>query len=633
MKKDILLTISILVAGKKKEVWKCLDSLKHLRETVSCELIITDTGCSADVRERLEEYADIMLDFEWCDDFSAARNAGLDISRGRWFLYIDDDEWFENTAGIERFFKTGEYKKYANAMYIQRNYIDLDGRRYEDSYVSRMFAINPGVRFLGRIHEYAAPLDGYTASVPDVAHHYGYIFTDRKEELKHIERNKSLLVKMMEAEPCNPRWGMHLAQELYVARDWDGLYKLGEDGIALLREGGDDSSGRKAGISACEAENPRRETGFEWDTLRTNALGTFYASKIISLYMKGDYEGVYNAALSAVEDDENSRTTKAYASFFAAEMSLRYGNQAGLIRHISDYWDNYEWLKKHENDRISQSTTNFVRNYGEPKRFFNAACYAVCAGIAAELDSQEMSASENKTSAQEGSAGKKDGDALIDGRDMAIKYALLMNTDNPRVYLPDGVICVFVYGLERLDDEQVRWALFDKLYKNERLRGNMYDEMIRSEALHPREGGSTIYGYLLGMLEASNRKAARGKDKRDELFLERARSLEALVLKDAKCEGGDEPGVGEELMRFALTNIDYYKYIKEIPGDIPEGSSLPRDVAAAVLIKFVLERAADHPPVEEVFPMIKQIVEIYPILAESLKKWISEYLLNEGGAL
>ena len=43
MSKDILLSILILVSGKKKEVWKCLDSLKSLRKNVPSELILTDT--------------------------------------------------------------------------------------------------------------------------------------------------------------------------------------------------------------------------------------------------------------------------------------------------------------------------------------------------------------------------------------------------------------------------------------------------------------------------------------------------------------------------------------------------------------------------------------------------------------
>ena len=41
-----------------------------------------------------------VVQFTWCDDFSKARNAGLEKARGQWFLYLDDDEWFIDTKEI-----------------------------------------------------------------------------------------------------------------------------------------------------------------------------------------------------------------------------------------------------------------------------------------------------------------------------------------------------------------------------------------------------------------------------------------------------------------------------------------------------------------------------------------------------
>jgi glycosyltransferase involved in cell wall biosynthesis len=34
-----------------------------------------------------------MLSFDWCDDFSAGRNVGLEAARGRWILVLDADEY------------------------------------------------------------------------------------------------------------------------------------------------------------------------------------------------------------------------------------------------------------------------------------------------------------------------------------------------------------------------------------------------------------------------------------------------------------------------------------------------------------------------------------------------------------
>ena len=101
---DILLTISLLTSGTRLELTKCIRSLDRLRAVIPCELIITDTGCDKDHRKLIEAEADRVLDFTWINDFAAARNVSLEAAKGKWYLYLDDDEWFESTGEIEHFF-------------------------------------------------------------------------------------------------------------------------------------------------------------------------------------------------------------------------------------------------------------------------------------------------------------------------------------------------------------------------------------------------------------------------------------------------------------------------------------------------------------------------------------------------
>ena len=54
----------------------------------------------------VREYTDNIVSFDWCDDFAAARNAGLEHAKGEWFLYLDDDEWFEDVTTIIDFFQS-----------------------------------------------------------------------------------------------------------------------------------------------------------------------------------------------------------------------------------------------------------------------------------------------------------------------------------------------------------------------------------------------------------------------------------------------------------------------------------------------------------------------------------------------
>lgn len=213
MSRQILLTISILISNRPDTVRKCLDSVKPLLENVPSELILVDTGCGEQVRKIIEEYTDKIIDFEWCRDFSKARNAGLERAKGKWFLYLDDDEWFEDVTEIIRFFNSGEYAAYGVGLYNQRNYLLMDGSEYTELLVGRMIRLEPDIRFIYRIHECFNRAPGHAKKLRVYVHHYGYIYQTPEEAEEHARRNISLLLEERRERPLNMRHAVQLAQE------------------------------------------------------------------------------------------------------------------------------------------------------------------------------------------------------------------------------------------------------------------------------------------------------------------------------------------------------------------------------------------------------------------------------------
>ena len=197
MNRKVILTISILISNRPDTVRKCLESIRPLLEQVSSELILVDTGCGEQVRKIIEEYTDQIIEFEWCQDFSRARNA----AKGEWFLFLDDDEWFEDVTDIIDFFNSGEYKGYGMAAYIQRNYLEKDGSVYTDLLVGRVTKLEPDTRFIYRIHEYFNHVRGRTRKFNAYVHHYGYVYASVKEAREHSMRNISLLLEEHAADP------------------------------------------------------------------------------------------------------------------------------------------------------------------------------------------------------------------------------------------------------------------------------------------------------------------------------------------------------------------------------------------------------------------------------------------------
>lgn len=231
----IVLSISMLVSGR-EEMEKSLVSLTPIREAVPSELILVDTGCSPEYRVIAEKYADRIIDFTWCNDFAAARNAGLKEARGEWFMYLDDDEWFEDPGQIVSFFTSGEYKRYGCASYIQRNYKDAEGKLYSDSYVSRLARLRPETKFEGRIHEYLGPYENPSREFADFVHHYGYVYKDEEEQRRHAQRNIQPLRELMKENPGEPRWVCQLAQEYLSLHEYEETFAVCSQGLREWKE-------------------------------------------------------------------------------------------------------------------------------------------------------------------------------------------------------------------------------------------------------------------------------------------------------------------------------------------------------------------------------------------------------------
>ena len=229
-----ILTISILISNNYKNVERCLESVKPLLEAVPSELILTDTGVGPNLRKLLEQYTDHIIDFTWCQDFSAARNVGLKQARGQWFLYIDDDEWFEDATAIGEFVQSREAANYNVACYIQRNYEDKEGKKYIDHRVDRILRINPKLHFEHRVHEaYTDIRIKEKKQLPVIAHHYGYCYDNEEQRREKYLRNKTLLELECEEHPQDMRMRYQLVISPYTIKDWDTSIALAEQAIQM----------------------------------------------------------------------------------------------------------------------------------------------------------------------------------------------------------------------------------------------------------------------------------------------------------------------------------------------------------------------------------------------------------------
>lgn len=203
-----LLSIGIIFKNEIRCLERCLRSLDGLRQAVPCQLVMADTGSDDGSREVAERYADILIDFPWIDDFSAARNAVMDRCTGEWYLSIDSDEWLdENNEELVQFLKTYNERAAKFCGVIVRNYTTekLDWH-YSDFMAIRMVQMSTGLRYEGRIHEVWDPEGRYNLLNPlqkTILHHDGYVVLNNgsEEGKKKYERNLALIDLELEEHP------------------------------------------------------------------------------------------------------------------------------------------------------------------------------------------------------------------------------------------------------------------------------------------------------------------------------------------------------------------------------------------------------------------------------------------------
>ena len=202
-----LLSIGIIFKNEIRCLERCLKSLQPLRDALPCEVVMADTGATDGSRAVAERYADILFDFPWVNDFSAARNSVMERCSGKWYMTIDCDEWVG--ADIQGFvtFLTAQHEFDFGGVII-RNYNTLElevGGSYADFLGVRLLRLSTGMRYEGAIHEHW-PYEGDLKTLlisGAIFHHDGYVFQDTAKEKEKQKRNMKLLQEQLGRDPNN----------------------------------------------------------------------------------------------------------------------------------------------------------------------------------------------------------------------------------------------------------------------------------------------------------------------------------------------------------------------------------------------------------------------------------------------
>lgn len=205
-----LISLCMICKNEEKVLERCLKSVQDIVD----EIIIVDTGSTDGTVKIAEKYGANILHFKWNDDFSLARNCGLEKASGKWILVLDADEELHAEDGqrLRRLAEGGEEVAYFFQV------LNLVNGGIDACPVLRFFRNHKKIRFEGRVHEQIIfsirkQFGDIQLNYTDIRiFHYGYLDEIVAEKNKK-ERNFNLIKRQVKEEPENAFHRYNLAGE------------------------------------------------------------------------------------------------------------------------------------------------------------------------------------------------------------------------------------------------------------------------------------------------------------------------------------------------------------------------------------------------------------------------------------
>ncbi len=237
---SLRLSVCLIAKDEEKFLGNALQSITNIAHQV----VVVDTGSTDRTVAIAEEHGAEVHQFEWCDDFSAARNFALEHARGDWVLVLDADEILP-TGEIDHLcddLSRPNHLGYRLPL-VNKIKVDQDDNETADGicYVPRLFRNAPSLHFVGRVHEQiyssvlARQIDWQMDSGIGTSclHHFGYAPEVKKERDK-VRRNLKLLEMSIKEQPPEPTLLMNYALDLFNDGQFEAALEKDQEAFALL---------------------------------------------------------------------------------------------------------------------------------------------------------------------------------------------------------------------------------------------------------------------------------------------------------------------------------------------------------------------------------------------------------------
>ena len=216
-----MISVCIITKNESAKLERCLKSIRQADPDMLMEIVVVDTGSTDDTIAMAHTYTDKIYEFEWCDNFSTARNFSIEKASCEYILVLDSDEYItefdlltllritaDNPSAVGRITRIDEYMQNGELSRINFQF-------------NRFFKKNL-YEYRGRIHEQIVFKEDHSASydtfsAPVTILHDGYNGDITKSK---IERNLKLLHMDLEEFGDDPYILYQTGRGYYLAENY-----------------------------------------------------------------------------------------------------------------------------------------------------------------------------------------------------------------------------------------------------------------------------------------------------------------------------------------------------------------------------------------------------------------------------
>ena len=230
------ISVCIIAKNEEKHIEECC---KHLAP-YGFEIVLVDTGSADGTVELARRYTDCIYHFDWCNDFSAAKNFALEKASHDWILSIDCDEYIESIDRDALATLMQSQPTAAGRILIRNRFTENGQTAYEQVRVSR-FVNRRHYRFEGAVHEQLVPIGvpggnlspvKYVYDAPITVLHVGYDGSEEEMRDKSM-RNIALLEQELATQGEDPYIYYQLGQSYRKIHDYEKAFYYFDLGLSM----------------------------------------------------------------------------------------------------------------------------------------------------------------------------------------------------------------------------------------------------------------------------------------------------------------------------------------------------------------------------------------------------------------